>query len=135
VGDAPLPANSAAYRKQNDMAAKKTKPGYDYLVSVLKKNPKAVYAEVATVAKKKGHTVYPIMWGRAKAALGLVKSKPRKKKAKLGKRGPGRPRKNEVLMDGTIEGIVAAVKSSEQAKARYRNALVKIRTILADALD
>ena len=34
-----------------------------------------------------------------------------------------------------LEGIVAAVKSSEQAKARYRGALEKIQAILADALD
>lgn len=124
------------------MASKKTKPGYDYLVSVLKKTPKAVYADVAAAAKKKGHVVYPIMWGRAKAALGLVKSKPRGSKAAKkptksrapGRRGPGRPRKNPAI-EGTIEGIVAAVKSSERDKARYRSALEKIQAILADALN
>ena len=121
------------------MAAKKTKPGYDFLVSVLKKNPEAVYADAAATAQKKGLTVFPIMWGRAQAALGLVKSKPRGKaraaKAKAGKRGPGRPRKNVAALEGSIESIVAAVKGSEQAKARYRSALEKIQSILADVLD
>ena len=37
-------------------------------------------------------------------------------------------------MDGSLDSIVAAVKSSEQAKARYRGALEKIQAILADAL-
>ena len=52
------------------------------------------------------------------------------------KRGPGRPRKTAAVagFDGTLESIVAAVKSSEQAKARYRSALEKIQSILADAL-
>ncbi|MFO1076635.1 MAG: hypothetical protein U1E73_02800 [Planctomycetota bacterium] len=130
------------------MAAKKTKPGYDYLYSALKSNRNAVYADVAAAAAKKGLTVYPIMWGRAKAALGLVKSKPRGQgkaatsKAKAsgvklpGRRGPGRPRKNVGnAFTGTIESIVAAVKSGEQEKARYRSALERIQSILADALS
>lgn len=128
------------------MAAKKTKPGYDFLYEALKSNKNAVYAEVAAAAAKKGLTVYPIMWGRAQAALGIVKSKPRgqakaakaAKAAKtmpIGKRGPGRPRKNASTgLDGTIESIVAAVKSGEQEKARYRSALEKIQALLADVL-
>ena len=128
------------------MATKKTKPGYDFIVSTLKKNKKASYSEISASAKKKGLLVYPIMYGRAKAALGLVKSKPRgqgknamAKKGKspvaaVGKRGPGRPRKNAAASYDSLESIVAAVKGSEQAKARYRGALEKIQAILADAL-
>ena len=131
------------------MAAKKTKPGYDFLYEALKGDKNAVYADVAAAAAKKGLTVYPIMWGRAKAALGLVKSKPRGQgkaaKAKAakaisqarpaGKRGPGRPRKNApAALDGTIDSIVAAVKSGEMERSRYRAALEKIHAILAGVL-
>ncbi len=119
------------------MATKKTKPGYDFIVAALKKDKKASYAAIAAQAKKKGLSVYPIMYGRAQAALGLVKSKPRGKgraaMAKKGRRGPGRPRKE--LHDGSLASIVAAVKTNEQDKERYRGALERIQAILDDALE
>ena len=85
------------------------------------------------------------MFGRAQAMLGIVKQAKRgqgkaakRKAAKASgvRRGPGRPRKNAAAagFDGTLEGIVAAVKTSEQAKSRYKKALERIQDILADAL-
>jgi hypothetical protein len=132
------------------MAAKKQNPAMDFIVDSLKSNRHAKYGDIAAAAAKKRLQIYPIMFGRAQALLGIVKSSPRgqgkaaraKQKAAgtaagtVVKRGPGRPRKNAVAgFDGTLEGIVSAVKSSEQAKARYRSALEKIQSILADALD
>ncbi len=124
------------------MAAKKKNPGYEFIVAALKKNPKIEYGAVRDGAQKKRLKIFPIMFGRAKAQLGLVKSKPRKKtkatkapKAVLVKRGPGRPRKKAAAFDGTLESIVAAVKSGEKDKARYRSALERIQGILADVLD
>ena len=126
------------------MAAKKSNPAMDFIVDSLKSNRNAKYADIAAAAAKKRLKVYPIMFGRAQALLGIVKSSPRgqgkaaraSQKAAGPKRGPGRPRKNaSVGFDGTLEGIVSAVKTSEQAKARYRSALEKIQAILADALD
>lgn len=132
------------------MAAKKQNAAMEFILDSLKSNRQAKYADVAQAAAKKKLKIWPIMWGRAQALLGIVKSAPRgqgkmarARRAAQGKsaafagvkRGPGRPRKNQVVgFDGTIEGIVAAVKSSEQAKARYRSALEKIQSILADAL-
>jgi hypothetical protein len=46
----------------------------DFLVSALKRNPEAVYADLKAKADEKKLPVYPIMFGRAKALLGLVKS-------------------------------------------------------------
>ena len=130
------------------MAAKKANPGFEFIIAALKKDPKATYKDIAAAAAKKKLKVFPIMFGRAQAMLGIVKQAKRgdgkAKKAKAAKaakaapakRGPGRPRKNAApALDGSLEGIVAAVKSSEQAKARYRGALEKIQAILADALD
>lgn len=128
------------------MAAKKNNPAMDFIVESLKSNRSASYKDIAEAAGKKKLTIYPIMFGRAQALLGIVKSSPRgqgkaaKAKAPVAgapvKRGPGRPRKTpaEVAFTGSIEGIVAAVKSSEQAKARYRGALERIQAILADVL-
>lgn len=117
----------------------------DFIVNSLKSNRGAAYRDIAESAAKKKLKVYPIMFGRAQALLGIVKmaargeGKAARKKAGLPpKRGPGRPRKNAVApgasFSGTIEGIVAAVKGSEQDKARYRGALEKIQTILAGVL-
>lgn len=71
---------------------------FDVIMSQLKANPDVSFADVRNAAKKKGHTVYPISYGRAKLLLGLVKSKKggkRKAAAAAPKRGPGRPRKDE----------------------------------------
>jgi hypothetical protein len=116
----------------------------DFIIDALKKNRNAKYADVAAAAGKKRLKIWPIMWGRAQALLGIVKSAPRgqgklaraKRAAAAGKRGPGRPRKNAApAFDGSLEGIVQAVKSSEQAKAKYRSALERIQNILSDVLD
>jgi hypothetical protein len=130
------------------MAAKKTNPVMEFIVAALKADRKATYKDIAEAAAKKKLKTYPIMFGRAQALLGIVKSAPRgqgkmaKAKAKaqtagIVRRGPGRPpkvRSAATGFDGTIEGIVAAVKSSEQAKSRYRTALERIQSILADVL-
>lgn len=142
------------------MAAKKDNPAMEFIVAQLEKNKKASYAEIREAAEAKKHTIYPIMYGRAQAMLGIVKAKKRGEgkaaKAKavvsapaapaapaaLGmpkKRGPGRPPKSSYAVSAGIDmssfdGIISAVRSSEQAKSRYRAALEKIQSILADAL-
>jgi hypothetical protein len=136
------------------MAAKKSNPAMDFIVDSLKSNRSAAYKDIAEAAAKKKMKIYPIMFGRAQALLGIVKAAPRgqgkvaKAKAALAapaapaapvKRGPGRPRKNPVVaaapaFDGTLDGIISMVKNSEQAKARYHAALSKIQAILADVL-
>jgi hypothetical protein len=133
------------------MAAKKASPAMDFIVEQLKKNRKAGYAEIKSAADGKKLKVYPIMFGRAQALLGIVKSRPRGQgKAAVaaraasapaasspGKRGPGRPRKNLGLGIDTssLDGIIAAVKTTEAAKARYRAALERIQSILGAALE
>ncbi len=135
------------------MAAKKASPAMDFIVEFLKKNKQASYAEIRAAAEGQQIAVYPIMYGRAQALLGLVASKPRGQGkaalAKAGKveaakaeavekRGPGRPAKTASAFDAgslsSLEGIIAAVKNSEQARTRYRNALEKIQQILGSAL-
>lgn len=128
------------------MAAKKGNPAMDFIVEQLKKNPNIAYADIKQAADSKRLKVFPIMFGRAQAMLGIVKSKPRGQgkaaAAKRGdqpapqKRGPGRPRKSAPASfdSGSLESIIAAVKSSEQAKARYRDALEKIQQVLESAL-
>ena len=143
------------------MAAKKPSPQFDFIVEQLKKNPNAAYAEIAAAAQKKGMKVFPIMFGRAKAMLGLVPSAPRgagkatRKKAaakaaaaKVAKAKPaaaaaptgarrGRPRKVAAAPAadlGGLEGIIAQVKASAAERETYRAAIEKIRAILDSVL-
>ena len=139
------------------MAAKKPSPGMDFILRSLEKNKKASYGDIAAAAGKKRLKIYPIMFGRAQAMLGIVKQAKRgqgkaakaKKAAAAGrpKRGPGRPRKNAapaVAKRGpgrprkatnalaTLGSLVTAMKKSEQDKERYKKALDKISKILGE---
>ena len=122
------------------MAAKKT-AAMDFIVAQLKKNKKVSYAEVRDAATKKKLTIYPIMYGRAKALLGLVPVAKRgtKKKAKASKRGPGRPRKTATRRGrraasaspiDTLQGLLSGLKEQERANTELRNTLEKIRDLI-----
>lgn len=131
------------------MAKQKDTPGMDHIVAALKANKTAAYADIRASAEKKGLTIYPIMYGRAQALLGIVKSAKRGtgKVAKASaakaaglpvvRRGPGRPRKNPLPVVAGLEGIqgiVDAVKSSQREVGRFRVALERIQGVVASAL-
>lgn len=135
---------------------KNTAGGYELLVSELKKNPEADYAALKAKAEKKGLTIYPVMYGRAKASLGLVKTAPRgqgkaaRRKATaarqadhpaaVAKRGPGRPRKdaqrpatNGSMVDA-VSTLVASVRATERDNAALRSTLGRLRDLIDRAL-
>ena len=141
------------------MAAKKSSPPFDFIVEHLKKNETAPYAEIAAAAQKKGLKIFPIMYGRAKAMLGLVDSAPRgtgkaaKEKKAAAKRaaagnastaeGPARRaapvRATRVARaapagDDGIESVIAQVKASAVEREKYRVALQKIREVIQSVL-
>jgi hypothetical protein len=140
------------------MATKKSSPAMQFVVAALKKNPKADYAEVRETATRKGLTIYPIMYGRAKALLGLVPISPRgskKKKKKgrskataaepagavrpgpkrknVGRRSPGSTRKDTDPLQ-TLETMITAMKDTTRDRDRYQRALEKIGKILETEL-
>jgi hypothetical protein len=55
-------------------SAKPPSPALEFLVDSLKRNPKAVYADLKAKADEKKLKVFPVMFGRAKLLLGLVKA-------------------------------------------------------------
>ena len=66
------------------MAPKKPQsPAMAFLVAALKRNRKAAYRDIKAAADKKKLKLFPIIFGRAQAMLGIVKS---------AKRGPARLR-------------------------------------------
>ena len=129
------------------MVTKKNSEGLAFLVDILKSKPSTPYAEAADAAKKKGQTVWPIMYGKAKLMLGHVKAGSGAAKAKgAGKRGPGRPpkalgvirrgagRPRKVASTGGLDGFVAAVRSSQQDLNRLRSVLSKVQELIGSAL-
>lgn len=132
------------------MATKK--PAFEFVVAQLKKNPKVAYSEVHAAAEKKGHTIYPIMYGRAKRLLGLVAAKSGKKVAKkkvgrpLGsknrkpsvkKTDASKPAATSSVATSTVaglEGVFEVMRSNEADRERYHAALVRIREILNEIL-
>lgn len=59
------------------MTGKNKSESFDFIVELLEQNPEISYAEVAEAASAKGFKIYPIVYGRAKAKLGLVPTAPR----------------------------------------------------------
>lgn len=131
------------------MAAKKNPLGMEFIVAHLKKNRKAAYADVRAAAEKKGLVIYPIMYGRAQALLGIVKSSPRGSKKKAGttrrgpgrppktgrgpgrppkRRGPGRPRKESNPLDA-LQAMVADYRDNAREVERMRKVLESIRDL------
>jgi hypothetical protein len=90
------------------MATKKSNPAMDVLVAELKKNRKAPYADIKAKADEKKLSLYPIMFGRAQALLGIVKS---------AKRGQGKAAKAKAAAGGK-RGRPAGGGSSKSDKIR-----------------
>jgi hypothetical protein len=59
------------------MASKKSNPAMEFIVDQLTKDRGAAYKDIAEAAAKKKLKIYPIMYGRAQALLGIVKAAPR----------------------------------------------------------
>jgi hypothetical protein len=112
------------------MAAKKRSPAMEFLVESLTKNRDAAYKDIAEAAAKKKLKLHPIMYGRAQTLLGIVKMAPRGQ----GKMAKAKAKAAAAAFDGSLDSIVAVVKSSERAKASYRDALQRIQSILAGVL-
>jgi malate/lactate dehydrogenase len=125
----------------------KTKPGPEalaFIVAALKADKNVSYKEVKERADKKGLSIFPVMYGRAKALLGMVKVSPRgqgrfamaKKGIVIPKAGLGRPAKSAPAVSGAggLEGVLAAVKSNEQERLRLRITLERLQAIISEAL-
>jgi len=127
------------------MAARKQSP-MEFLIAALKRNRKASYADIASAAAKRRLKLYPIIYGRAQALLGIVKSGKggkgkaraaggRKRRSVTGKRGPGRPRKTAAGALDSIHSIANAVRASQVEQERLRRALERIQQLVEGALS
>lgn len=144
------PRHRTASRQSHEMP-KTTKtfasPLMQFVVDKLRAAKDASYQDIAEAAKEKGLKLVPIVYGRARAALGLakkvkVKSKrgpgrPKGSKNKVGSgrgpgrpkgsgRGPGRPPKSSL---NGIDGVIAHVRGLEREVADLRARMAKIAAV------
>lgn len=124
------------------MAAKKPSPVFDFVLSALEKDPNVAFATVRDAAAKKGITLYPIVYGRAKAVLGLVPMRKRgegpaakkavRKKAAQPTRAPKQSRKGST--NGIAGDLVSSVENLQRDRDEFRTALAQVREILSNVL-
>lgn len=139
----PAPANEGIVAPR-----RKGSPAFDYLVQLLRNEPNAIYANLRDRCAEKGFKIAPIMYGRAKAVLGLVPVRPRGKKALAVPSIPtGVPMQlkqvESVAADRftrqldevrSLEQLVAAVKDLDAERRRLRGALERAIALLDEAL-
>jgi hypothetical protein len=129
---------------------KKGSVAFEFLVAELRREPNMLYAELRRRAEAKGFPIAPIMYGRAKAVLGLVPVKPRgskKDKDAAAATTPAAPRVlkqvESVAADRfsqkleevrNIDQLVQAVKELDAERRRLRGLLEKIVTMIDEAL-
>ncbi len=133
-------------------------PGMAFIVDYLKTNGDRPYAEIRIAAEGVGHTIYPIMYGRAKALLGMITEDGRVKRKRLRDEAAMATREtqpfgmtpHEGLHQRTLKTARASLsetsaaqlsvflerfKEVENERARYRAALLQVEGLLRKALE
>ena len=131
---------------------KKGSVAFEFLVGELRREPGMLYAELRRRAEAKGFPIAPIMYGRAKAVLGLVPVKPRgskkdKEAAAAAATLQTAPRVlkqvESVAADRfsqkleevrNLDQLVQAVKELDAERRRLRSLLEKIVTMIDETL-
>lgn len=127
---------------------KKGSAAFDFLLQQLRSEPDIIYADLRARCELAGFKIAPIMYGRAKAVLGLVPVKPRSKKADAVRPTPtGTPMQfrqvESVAADRftkklddvrNLEQLVNAVKELDAERRRLRDLLERVVTMIDEAL-
>jgi hypothetical protein len=97
------------------------------VIAFLRKRPKAAYADVRESVERAGHTIYPIVYGRAKALLGLIPTKRRRRAAGRRRsvrapRAAPRVRRVAASTSASLDQIRSMLQDYERVK-RERDAL------------
>ncbi len=142
---APAPAASLTAPRKKGSAA------FDFLVGELRREPQISYGELRQRAEANGFPIAPIMYGRAKAVLGLVPVRPRgSKRAAAEAAANGVPAMPRMLMQvesvaadrftrkleevRNLDQLVAAVKELDAERRRLRTLLENVVTMIDEAL-
>ena len=142
----------AAGGADQDLVAPRRKgsAAFDWLVQELRREPHVSFGELRQRAEAAGLSIMPIMYGRAKAKLGLVPVKPRGKAKKDAAAAAvqSAPRSlkqvESVAADRftqkleevrSLEQLVTMVKELDAERRRLRNLLTNLVTMIDAALE
>jgi hypothetical protein len=147
---APETPGEPADEPSGDLVAPRRKgsAAFDFLVQELRREPDLAYGELRERSEAKGWKIAPIMYGRAKAVLGLVPVKPRgsaKKAAAAAAAAAPRALKQveSVAADRfhkqleqvrNLEQLVAIVKELDAERRRLRDLLERIVAMIDETL-
>lgn len=150
--DAPEPVTDRnagdAEDEGSDLVAPRRKgsPAFDFLVQELRREPTLAYGTLRDRCDAKGFKIAPIMYGRAKAVLGLVPVKPRGSAKKAAAQAPAPVALRQVESVAAdrfqkqlaevrqVEQLVAVVKDLDAERRRLRELLERIVTMIDEAL-
>jgi transposase len=150
----PVPPPAARPARDAEPAAaataprKKGSPAFDFLLQELRREPTLLYAPLRDRCAERGFKIAPIMYGRAKAVLGLVPVKPRgSKRAAAEAKASAAPMQlkqvESVAADKfskklddvrNLEQLVAIVRDLDAERRRLRDVLERVITMLDEAL-
>ena len=114
-------------------------PAMAFILDYLQEKGDVPYAEVRAAATADGHSIYPIMYGRAKALLGMIDPDSRsKRKRSTTSSGSARLRQGRgTSVDATadeLSGFLERYRELEEERNRYRAALLSVEKMLRSAL-
>lgn len=128
---------------------RKGSPAFDYLLQLLRNEPNAIYADLRNRCAERGFNIAPIMYGRAKAVLGLVPVKPRGKKAAAAGTTPHKAAPLQLMqvesvaadrfakqLENTqsLEQLMTVVRDLDAERKRLRAVLERVIDLLDEAL-
>jgi len=149
----PTAARHTAPAAAREVPRKKGSAAFDFLVGELRREPQISYGALRQRAEANGFPIAPIMYGRAKAVLGLVPVRPRGSKKAAAEATaqaastPTLPRMlkqvESVAADRftkkleevrNLDQLVAAVKELDAERRRLRTLLENVVTMIDEAL-
>lgn len=130
-------------------------PAMAFILDYLKGNGDRPYGELKAAAEAQGYPIYPIMYGRAKALLGMIAEDGRVKRKRQrdeaaglipGMQHPAREglhqrtlRMSRTTLSETSSAqlgvLLDRLKEVEADRARYRAALLQVERLLRQALE
>ena len=130
-------AEAAAPRKKGSAA-------FDFLLQELRREPTLLYAPLRDRCAERGFKIAPIMYGRAKAVLGLVPVKPRGSKRAKAAGSPMQLKQVESVaadkfskkLDDVrnLEQLLTIVRDLDAERRRLRDVIERVVTLLDEAL-
>ncbi|MFT4843057.1 MAG: hypothetical protein ACI8UD_000757 [Planctomycetota bacterium] len=119
-------------------------PAFDFLVESLRAEPTLSYRELQTRSMANSYRVAPIMYGRAKALLGLVpvaprgqgkSRKPAKQTLQQADAGSSDHLSQELSNVRSVEDLVQIIKHLDDERKWLRSLLENIANLIDEALD